>query len=254
METSTQVLFGLGFILLTIALAAWQRLEIIGNLIVTSGRLLLQMIVLTYLVAAVILLNHAIATIFAILSLIVVAAILIRNQVSQSIPYLLPITVLSLITGIGLSLLYSQGLVVQARPWYAPTWLVPATGLLIGTVMNGAAIAAEQLTKALSYQVGEIETHLSLGASPAQATAPYYKAAVRSGLMPTLNTLTIAGLGTLPTLMSGAMLGGMGPLEAGAYQILMFLMGLFASLVTIVLLCRSIIYQFFSPAAQLLRW
>jgi putative ABC transport system permease protein len=253
-ETSTQVLFGLGFIVLTIALAAWQRLEITGNLIVTLGRLLLQMIVFTYLVTVVVMLNNSIATLFAIGSLIFVAALLIRNQLARSIPYLLPIVLCALLSGVGLSLLYSQIFVVQAKPWYAATWLLPATGLLLGSAMNGAAIAAEQLTKALSQQVGEIETHLSLGASPEQAIASYYKAAVRSGLMPSLNTLAIAGLGMMPTMMSGAMLGGLSPLEAGAYQILFFLMGLFATLVTTIVLCRSLVYQFFTAAAQVLRW
>ncbi|MGI0493410.1 ABC transporter permease [Alkalinema pantanalense CENA528] len=254
MDTPTQLIFALGLIVLTLILVAWQRLDLLGSVVVAAGRSILQMIVFSYILATIFIVRDPVLTLIAVLALLLVAAIVTQKQLSQRIPYLLPITLGSLFLGSSVTLGYVFTLVVQSTPWYEPRVLLPLAGLVFAHAMNGAVIAGEQFIHSLSNNTQEIETHLSLGATPAIAIAPYRQAAIRAGLLPTLNAMTIAGLGILPSFMGGSLLAGFDPLQAGAYQLLLLFMTLLATLITLILLLTGITQQFFTPAAQLRRW
>ena len=120
--------------------------------------------------------------------------------------------------------------------------------------MSASTSAVIQLINSFNSHRLEIETHLSLGATPKQAIAQYQRDAVRSAVMPQISALTILGLGILPTFMSGELISGMDPLQAGAYQLLILFMSLFATLLTTIFLTRTISRQFLTNDAQLIIW
>ena len=63
-----------------------------------------------------------------------------------------------------------------------------------------------------------------LGATRREAVAPVTRQALRSALMPTINSMAATGVVSLPGMMTGQILGGVSPAEAVKYQILvMFL-------------------------------
>jgi putative ABC transport system permease protein len=117
--------------------------------------------------------------------------------------------------------------------------------------MNGASLAGERLVSTLRQQRLEIETHLSLGATPAQAVSTYRRQAVRSALIPTLNQMLMVGIVTLPGMITGQMLSGVDPLDAASYQILIMFMVALANLLTSLLVTYGIYRQFFNAQAQL---
>jgi putative ABC transport system permease protein len=136
----------------------------------------------------------------------------------------------------------------------APQLVVPLVGILASSSLSASAIAGSQLIQTLNANRAEIETHLSLGATPEQAIAPYRISAIRSAVIPQLSALSILGLGLLPHFMAGELLSGVNPLQAGAYQVLILAMSLFATLLTTVLLTVGISRQFLNRAGQLLQW
>src|SRR3954447_10682971 len=70
-----------------------------------------------------------------------------------------------------------------------------------------------------------IEARLMLGATKWEGAAPVTRDALRSALMPTINSMAATGLVSLPGMMTGQILGGVPPVEAVKYQILvMFLL------------------------------
>nr|WP_322505937.1 ABC transporter permease [Chroococcidiopsis cubana] len=99
----------------------------------------------------------------------------------------------------------------------------------------------------------EIETHLSLGATPQQAVAQYRKDAIRAGLIPILNQMMVIGIVTLPGIITGQILSGVSPLDAASYQILVMFMLAFTNLATAILVTQGLCRQFFNSAAQLVR-
>ena len=88
-----------------------------------------------------------------------------------------------------------------------------------------------RLVKALRNNRIEIETHLSLGATPRQAIATYRQEAIKAGLIPTVNAMMVVGLVTLPGTITGQILAGADPLVAAIYQILIMFMLALATLI-----------------------
>ena len=114
--------------------------------------------------------------------------------------------------------------VVQPAPWYDPRYAIPLLGMMTGNTMTGVALGLNQLTRGVRLQRGAIEAQLTLGALAREAIAPLRREAMRTGLIPMVNSMAAAGLVSLPGMMTGQILAGNPPTEAVKYQILiMFL-------------------------------
>ena len=77
-----------------------------------------------------------------------------------------------------------------------------------------------------------------------EALAQHVQSAIRRGLVPIINQMSAAGLITLPGIMTGQILGGMDPLEAAKYQILLLFLltgaGVLASVGSVFLAARAL--------------
>jgi putative ABC transport system permease protein len=249
-----QLLWSLGMVAIAIALVSWQRFGIAGSLLIASGRTILQLAVVGYVLAAVFALNHPAAVLVVLVAMTATAAIVARNRISQKVPQLLPWVGGAIFTGAMVTLLYTTTFVVRPQPWFMPQYVIPLGGILLGNSMNAAAIAGDRLVSSLNANQTEIETHLSLGASPQRAIAVYRQEAARAGLIPLINTMTVIGLVTLPGIMTGQMLGGANPLVAAAYQMVIMFMLALANVITTIIVIQGICRQFFNAAEQFQRW
>ena len=111
-------------------------------------------------------------------------------------------------SGVSTLALVTQG-VLAADPWHDPTVLIPLGGMVFAASMNAVSLSAERL-----------DAELTRGAS-------YHEArpiAMRSALIPQVNTLFAVGLVSLPGMMTGQILSGVSPLIAVRYQIMVMCM------------------------------
>ncbi|MGA7935576.1 MAG: iron export ABC transporter permease subunit FetB [Kovacikia sp.] len=254
MHSPLQLVWALGMMAIAIALSAWQRLGLEWNLAIATGRTIIQLLVVGYVLAAVFAFRDPWLVVAVLLGMLSIAAIVARNRISTKIPQILPLVGGSILISTVLTLLYTNLLIIQPQIWYDPQYLIPLGGIVLGNAMNGAALAGERLVSTLNSSQLEIETHLSLGATPQQAVGQYRKDAIRAGLIPTLNTMMVVGIVTLPGIMTGQLLSGIDPIAATAYQILIMFMLAFATLVTTLLVTWGICQKFFNQAAQLILW
>jgi putative ABC transport system permease protein len=254
MDLPLQLAWVLGLGAIAIALTIWQRLGLAWNITLAIGRSLLQLAVLGGVLSAVYEVKSPLVVVAFIAVMWVGVALLTRNRISQKVPNLLGWVGGVLLVVTALTLLIMTVFVFQPNTWYEPQVLIPLAGLVLATGMNGTAIAGDRLVSLLNANPGEIETHLSLGASPQQAIAFYRRDAIKAGILPTINTLMVIGLVTLPSFMSAQLLSGVPPLAAAAYQAAIGIMLLFSTLVSILLVTSGICRQYFSAAAQLLLW
>lgn len=254
MESALQLVWAMGLMVIAIALSAWQRLGLEWNLALATGRTVVQLLVVGYVLAAVFEFKHPVIVLGLLAIMLVVATIVARNRISQKIPNLLPMVGGAMLTGTLLTLVYTNLFVIQPPTWYEPQFLIPLAGIVLGNSMNAAAIAGERLVSTLNSSQIEIETHLSLGATPDQAVARYRREAITAGLIPTINTMMVVGLVTLPGIMTGQLLSGVSPLVATSYQMVIMFMLAFATLITTILITVGICRQFFTPTDQLILW
>jgi putative ABC transport system permease protein len=254
MDSPLQIAWALGMMAIAIGLSAWQRLGLEWQLAIATGRTVAQLLVVGYVLAVVFALKDPWVVLAVLVVMLTIATIVARNRISKKVPYLLPLVGGSILTGTVVTLCYTNLFIIQPQVWYEPQSLIPLAGIVLGNAMNGAAIAGERLVSTLNNSQLEIETHLSLGATPQQVVAQYRQEAIKAGLIPTTNTMMVVGIVTLPGIMTGQILAGADPLLAAAYQMLVMFMLALATLITTLLITWGICRQFFNQAAQLLLW
>jgi putative ABC transport system permease protein len=253
MNFATQAVWAIGLVGAAFALSSWQKLGLEGSLILAAGRAVIQLAVVGYVLAVVFAPPLSpILILFVLGVLVMVSAIVTRNRISQKLP--LPGIVGSLLITTLVTVAYVQFIVVQPQVWYEPRFLIALGAIVLSQAMNAAAVSGERLFNTLKSNPLEIETRLSLGATPAQAIEMYRKDAIRAGVLPVINATSIVGLATIPEIVSGQLLGGAEPIQAIAFQIVILLMILFATLLVTVLVTSGIWRKFFNAQAQLIRW
>jgi putative ABC transport system permease protein len=114
--------------------------------------------------------------------------------------------------------------IVPVHPWYAPQYAIPLLGMILGNTLNGISLGLDRLGRELSFQRGRVETLLALGATRWEAARQSVQQAIRTGMIPLINSMMVVGIVSLPGMMTGQLLAGVAPLEAVKYQIvIMFL-------------------------------
>ncbi|SDJ97961.1 ABC transporter permease [Microbulbifer yueqingensis] len=110
--------------------------------------------------------------------------------------------------------------VIGPTPWYEPQYAIPLLGMLLGNTMTGVALGLDRLTEGLWAQRQLVENRLMLGEPWSRACGGIRREAMRSGLMPIINSMAAAGIVSLPGMMTGQILSGTAPALAVKYQIL----------------------------------
>ncbi len=120
------------------------------------------------------------------------------------------------------------------EPWYQPQYLIPILGMILGNTLNGISIGLDTILDSFATKRREIESRLALGATRWEASRLEIQRAVRSGMIPIINSMMIVGLVSLPGMMTGQLLSGTRPVEAIKYQIaIMFLIASATALGTV---------------------
>ncbi|MGO4247930.1 ABC transporter permease [Paenarthrobacter sp. RAF54_2] len=113
-----------------------------------------------------------------------------------------------------LSIIFATG-AVELTPRYA----LAIGGIIIGNAMTTATLAGRRFSEAVTDHWEEVEGWLALGATPRRSTLELARRAVYSALIPSIDQTKTTGLVTLPGAFVGAIFGGVSPLEAGRFQI-----------------------------------
>lgn len=251
----------IGLMVIAIGLSVWQKIGLELNLAFATVRTILQLLVLGYVLDFILALNNLWAVLAILAVMLTLAAIVAKNRITQKIPLVLPLVWGSMLLSTAFTVMYANLLIIQPDNWFQPQYVIPLAGIVLGNAMNAAAIAGERFVSTINASHLEIETHLSLGATPQQAIKQYKKDSIRAGLIPTINQMMIIGMVTIPAFMSGLIISGVdydkipfqASSEAASYQILLMFMVALSNLLTTVLLIKGLSRQFFNKQAQLIR-
>ncbi len=113
-----------------------------------------------------------------------------------------------------LTIVFATG-AVELTPRYA----LALGGIVIGNAMSIATLAGRHFNETVDSRWDEVEGWLALGATPRQSTTELARSAVRSALIPSTDQTRTTGLVTLPGAFVGAIFGGISPIAAGMFQI-----------------------------------
>ena len=105
-----------------------------------------------------------------------------------------------------------------------PEFVIPIAGMIVGNSMNTTSLALNRLLSEVRGYRARIEARMLLGADPASALKPHLRSAVRSSLIPTVDSLKTLGIVFIPGGMTGMLMGGVDPIWAAQYQLVIFFM------------------------------
>ncbi|HEV7185831.1 MAG TPA: ABC transporter permease, partial [Leifsonia sp.] len=102
---------------------------------------------------------------------------------------------------------------------FSSRYVLAIGGIVVGNSMSIATLAGRRFTEAVDDHWDEVEGWLALGATPRQSTLELARGAVYGALIPSVDQTKTTGLVTLPGAFVGAIFGGVSPLEAGRFQV-----------------------------------
>jgi putative ABC transport system permease protein len=142
--------------------------------------------------------------------------------------------------------------VVRAEPWYRPQYAIPLLGMILGNTLNGISLGLDRLGSELDARRDQVEAQLALGATRWEAARGPVREAVRTGMVPILNSMMIVGIVSLPGMMTGQLLSGVDPFEAVKYQIVIMILIAAATAIGTVGVVVLSFFRLFNHAHQFL--
>ena len=110
---------------------------------------------------------------------------------------------------------------LQPDPWYDPRYAIALLGMILGNTLTGISLGLHTLSANCLRERARIEARLALGHPRFTALSSQIREAMRTGLMPIINSMAATGIISLPGMMTGQILAGIDPLQAIHYQILL---------------------------------
>jgi putative ABC transport system permease protein len=163
----------------------------------------------------------------------------------------LPVAIFSsLLVSTAITLGWVTQVVLDVHPWYHPYSFIPLAGMTIGNSLNASILALERFNNDCQQNVRVIEAKLCLGASVEQATHSAYIHAMITAFTPTLNTMAISGIVSIPGITTGQLLGGQSPLPAVFYQLVVMFMLVATVMISTTLLLRWARHQTLNDLGQ----
>ena len=216
----TQLFLATLLILVNIFLSLFLRLGLTQSLVVASLRMVVQLLLVGYCLQWIFTLRNPLLILLLALFMTTIAALSSVNRTRRrftNIYWHNLVCLLSasfLVTG-----LIVKG-IIRLDPWYDPQYLIPLLGMVLGNALTGTSLALDKFMEELTSKREQIEALLTLGATRWEAAHEPLKEALQTGMIPTINSMMVMGLVSLPGMMTGQILAGAKPTDAVRYQIL----------------------------------
>ena len=131
--------------------------------------------------------------------------------------------------------LYFMGLIVQQENLFDARYFIPVSGMILGNMLSANVIALNAYYGALNRERTLYLYRLGNGATGAEARAPFMRDALIKSFNPTIASMAVMGLISLPGTMTGQILGGSSPDVAIKYQIMLMISIFSSSLISVLL-------------------
>lgn len=200
------------------------RLKITKSIYIAGLRTTAQLFLMGFLLQWVFKTNSPLAILVLMIGMTLVASWTSTERSLRPFPGILLNSISSVWISSWVVLGYGTFVVFKTSTWSDPQYVIPLLGMILGNSLNGISLALDRFTEELFSKRSQVELSLSLGATSWEAAQPALVIAVRTGTLPIINSMMVAGIVSLPGMMTGQLIAGVSPIEAVKYQIvIMFL-------------------------------
>ena len=210
------------FLILNAGLSLWLQLGLARQMLVAGLRMVVQLLAVGLVLKAVFAVGSPLVTL-GLASVMVVFAgreIWARQERRMRGPWGFGLGAGAMTLAAGVVIVFALTQQIGADPWWSPRYALPLFGMILGNTMTGVSLGLDTLSTSLWRESMAVEARLLLGATRWEATRPFARRAMRSGMTPIMNSMAATGVISLPGMMTGQILSGVDPAEAVKYQLL----------------------------------
>jgi putative ABC transport system permease protein len=213
------------FVLLAIALAL-SRVRSVGmerDMTIAAVRGFLQVMAIGFIIFAVFKLEdlRLAVTVLAFIATMVAFATFTSSRRAKDLPRPAQATFWGILAGAAVTLGVMVGLSILPL---RPEFVIPIAGMVIGNSMIATSLALNRLLSEARGYRERIEARLTLGADVPEALRPHVRASIRASVIPMVDSLKTLGIVFIPGGMTGMVIGGVDPVWAAQYQLVIFFM------------------------------
>lgn len=245
---TASLLMASSLVFVAILFSYYQKLKLEKEIVVSVLRAIVQLIIVGYILEFIFGLENPIFTTL-LLTIMTFNAAYNAARRGPKIKKGLAISFLSIAVGAVFTLVI---LVFSGVLRYEPYQVIPVGGMIISNAMVALGLCYRQLTSNFENKRQEVETKLALGADILPSSIEIIRNAIRTGMLPTLDSAKTLGIVSLPGMMTGLILAGVSPVSAIRYQIMVTFMLLSTTAISSFIACFLSYRSFFNERKQLL--
>lgn len=243
----TALLFAVVLVLIALAINLHEKIGLEKDMVIGVFRAVVQLTVVGYVLTYIIRVDRVWLTGLMVAIIIFNAAQNAKKR-ANGIPHAFGISLLAISTA---TLTTITLLVLAHAVKFTPSQIVPISGMISSNVMVAIGLAYRSMNTSFHDQRQGVLERLALGANLKQASGHIVRAAIRTGMSPTIDSAKTVGIVSLPGMMSGLIFAGVDPTKAIMYQIMVTFMLLAATSIGSVIACYLTYPQFYNGDMQL---
>ncbi|HFE4998958.1 TPA: iron export ABC transporter permease subunit FetB [Staphylococcus aureus] len=225
-----------------------EGLHIIKDLIVATVRAVVQLIILGFLLHYIFKINDKWLLVLCVFVIIVNAS---WNTISRSSPVMHHVFLISFVAIFVGTALPLAGTIATGAIQFTANEVIPIGGMLANNGLIAINLAYQNLDRAFVQDGTNIESKLSLAATPKLASKGAIRESIRLAIVPTIDSVKTYGLVSIPGMMTGLIIGGVPPLQAIKFQLLAVFIHTTATIMSALIATYLSYGQFFNARHQL---
>ncbi|HAR5566114.1 iron export ABC transporter permease subunit FetB [Staphylococcus aureus] len=225
-----------------------EGLHIIKDLIVATLRAVVQLIILGFLLHYIFKINDKWLLILCVLVIIINTSWNTISRASPVMHHVFWISFLAIFIGTALPL---AGTIATGAIQFTANEVIPIGGMLANNGLIAINLAYQNLDRAFVQDGTNIESKLSLAATPKLASKGAIRESIRLAIVPTIDSVKTYGLVSIPGMMTGLIIGGVPPLQAIKFQLLVVFIHTTATIMSALIATYLSYGQFFNARHQL---
>ncbi|CAC7522264.1 ABC transporter ATP-binding protein [Staphylococcus aureus] len=225
-----------------------EGLHIIKDLIVATLRAVVQLIILGFLLHYIFKINDKWLLVLCVFVIIVNAS---WNTISRSSPVMHHVFLISFVAIFVGTALPLVGTIATGAIQFTANEVIPIGGMLANNGLIAINLAYQNLDRAFVQDGTNIESKLSLAATTKLASKGAIRESILLAIVPTIDSVKTYGLVSIPGMMTGLIIGGVPPLQAIKFQLLVVFIHTTATIMSALIATYLSYGQFFNARHQL---
>ncbi len=224
-----------------------EKLGLEKEIIISVIRAIIQLVIVGYILQFIFGLENPVFTIGLVTVMTFNAAYNTKKR-GEGIKNVVGVSFISLAIGASITLAI---LVISGAINFTPNEVVPVSGMVISNAMVAIGLSYKSLKDNFKNRRNEVEIKLSLGADISEAAKDIIRESIKMAIMPSIDSAKTLGIVALPGMMTGLILGGVSPIVAIKFQIMVTFMILSATSISTIIATYLCYKDFFNERKQL---